>query len=67
MGRKDGRTDGWKEGQMDGQTDGQTDEQTTGTDEIYIPLWHTSYAGGIKSYLPYKTSKNYHVYPWVKI
>ena len=32
---------------MDGQTDGRTDERTNGMDENYIPLRHTSYAGGI--------------------
>ena len=32
---------------MDGPTDGWTDKQTNGTDENYIPLWHTKYAGGI--------------------
>ena len=34
-------------GQTDGRMDGRTDEQTNRMDKNYIPLWHTSYAGGI--------------------
>ena len=32
---------------MDGWMDGRKDGQTDGTDKNYIPLRHTSYAGGI--------------------
>ena len=32
---------------MDGKTEGRTDERTDGTDENYVSLQHTSYAGGI--------------------
>ena len=34
-------------GLTDGITPGQTEEWTDRMDENYIPLWHTSYAGGI--------------------
>ena len=36
--------DGWTEGRTDGRTD-----KRTNTNENYIPLRHTSYAGGIKN------------------
>ena len=36
------------DGRTDRQMDGRTDERTNGTDENYISLRHTLYAGGIK-------------------
>ena len=42
---------------MGSPTDGGKDGQMNGTDENYIPLWHTSYAGGINSFLRYALDK----------
>ena len=39
------------DGQTDGKFEGQTDEQTDKTNENYIPLRHTLYAGGINTLL----------------
>ena len=39
------RVNGQNHARTDGRKDGQTDERTNGTDENYIPFWHTLHAG----------------------